>query len=296
MASAVPEVTDWQETITLRLRDGRRLAWAGYGDPDRPTVLFLHGTPGGRRTVGQYADGFARRGLHVIAPDRPGYGRSDPHPGRTLLDTADDLAELLHTLGLEQAVVVGGSAGGAYALALAATAPDLVRSVGVVVGAAPLTPEEIAVLASPTGTVINQLQHPTRLREVLGQVRRTLLDQGMAGLADSAPEPDRVRWVEQAQDLQRAAIDDALEPGTQGMAEDFQAVFGQPWPFALDAVMAPVVWGHGDEDHNVPLPAARRVADELPRCEFIVWPGIGHAPGPERMDSIVSAAVAAAGS
>lgn len=63
--------------------DGRRLAYAEWGDPDGFPVFYFHGTPGSR-LVGAFADEAAQaRGFRLISVDRPGYGRSTFQPDRT---------------------------------------------------------------------------------------------------------------------------------------------------------------------------------------------------------------------
>jgi pimeloyl-ACP methyl ester carboxylesterase len=110
--------------------DGRRLAFCEWGDPRGAPVVYLHGFPGSRylRHVGTaYADAH----LRVITYDRPGYGLSDAAPGRIVADTAADVATLADHLGLDRFAVVGVSAGGVHAFAVAATLPDRVtRCVG----------------------------------------------------------------------------------------------------------------------------------------------------------------------
>ena len=56
----------------MKLPDGRRLAWAEYGDPEGSPLFFHHGIPSSRLVAGPL-DGAARRsGVRLIAPDRPG--------------------------------------------------------------------------------------------------------------------------------------------------------------------------------------------------------------------------------
>jgi len=54
-----------------------------------------------------------RPGLHLIAPDRPGYGLSDFYPrGRTIADYPDDVVALADSLGVDRFAVFGASGGG----------------------------------------------------------------------------------------------------------------------------------------------------------------------------------------
>jgi pimeloyl-ACP methyl ester carboxylesterase len=71
---------------TLRLRDGRLLGYARYGDPNGTPVFYFHGFPGSRLEA-RLADAVAsRNGVRVIALDRPGSGLSDFKPARTIGD------------------------------------------------------------------------------------------------------------------------------------------------------------------------------------------------------------------
>ena len=91
----------------VQLPDGRSLAYAEYGDPTGFPVFLFHGLPGTRLSWGLIPDHPFPPGLRIIAPDRPGYGKSDPKHGRTMLDWPDDIASLADELNLEQFAVVG---------------------------------------------------------------------------------------------------------------------------------------------------------------------------------------------
>lgn len=65
----------------LRLTGGTKLAYASAGDPAAPAVLLLHGFPSSADTFRDVIPVLAEI-AHVIAPDLPGYGASEPlaHP------------------------------------------------------------------------------------------------------------------------------------------------------------------------------------------------------------------------
>ncbi|MEV6981561.1 alpha/beta hydrolase [Sphaerisporangium sp. NPDC051017] len=93
------------------------------------TVLVFHGGHM-RAGLAQGVEVFTDAGFTVLAPSRPGYGRTPLTTGTTPAGFADATAELCAALGISRlAAVVGVSAGGRTALTLAARHPHLVERV-----------------------------------------------------------------------------------------------------------------------------------------------------------------------
>jgi pimeloyl-ACP methyl ester carboxylesterase len=122
---------------TIEQADGRQLAYAVWGDPAGSPVVVLHGTPGCR--LNRYPDerALAAAGIRVITYDRPGYGRSDRHPGRQIASCVADVAAIADAVGVDRFAVSGASGGGPHALAVAAGLPDRVTRACCAVGFAP---------------------------------------------------------------------------------------------------------------------------------------------------------------
>ena len=101
--------------------DGRRLAFAEYGDPIGRPCLYFHFTPGSRLDplVVFHDNAELLDGIRLVAIDRPGFGRSDRQPGRTFLDWPADVTAVTDQLGIDTFSVLGISGGGGYALACA---------------------------------------------------------------------------------------------------------------------------------------------------------------------------------
>jgi pimeloyl-ACP methyl ester carboxylesterase len=124
---------------TVPLPDGRRLAWSSGGAGDGVPVLYLHGAIGTpvRRTPELDAL-IAALGIHYIAISCPGFGLSDPCPGRRIADFAADVEHLADHLGLGRFAVVGVSAGGPYAIACARALPERAIATAAVSSLSPL--------------------------------------------------------------------------------------------------------------------------------------------------------------
>jgi len=91
------------------------------------TVLMMHGGHL-RASLPLGEEVFADAGYTLLAPSRPGYGRTPITTGTSVQGFAEVVAELCEHLGIGSvAAVVGQSAGGPSAVTLAARHPALVR-------------------------------------------------------------------------------------------------------------------------------------------------------------------------
>src|SRR5512141_2581166 len=105
---------------TLTLKDKRILSYAEYGAPTSLPLIGFHGMPGSRYVLKSAEEAARAAGVRLIAPERHGYGCSQPHPQRTLLSYTDDVLQLADALKLDRFAVMGVSGGGPYAIACAA--------------------------------------------------------------------------------------------------------------------------------------------------------------------------------
>jgi len=115
------------------------------------------------------------------------------------------------------------------------------------------------------------------LYEFLVEVRTRLLsDEGMQGVLNDAPAPDRAIMADPAwQTMSRSNIAETLKQGAEGWTDESFAMH-QRWDFDPRDVKTSVTWWHGDDDMNAPLSAARRVVAQLPRVDLRVWHDEGH--------------------
>ncbi|MBK7047292.1 MAG: alpha/beta hydrolase [bacterium] len=96
---------------TITATDGTELFYKDWGT-GRP-VVFSHGWPLSADAWESQMVHLASRGCRCIAHDRRGHGRSgQPWTGNDMDTYADDLSELIETLGLDEVTLVGHSTGG----------------------------------------------------------------------------------------------------------------------------------------------------------------------------------------
>jgi pimeloyl-ACP methyl ester carboxylesterase len=262
----------------VRLRDGRSLGYAQYGRPDGAVVVNAHGGLVGRLDVAAAAPFAERAGVRLISPDRPGIGLSDPRPGRSTFDWAEDVAELLDQLGVDRFAAMGWSMGGQYAAALGHAMPSRVTRVAIVAGALPLTEPGVFAqlpLFDRTFTRLSQ-----RAPWVARQCFRT-----MALIARSAPTLNgrlaaRELGGADAAVLRAEGFDAFSHTSYEGLRrpsgviEDYRA-WALPWGFAPEDLEVPVdVWS-GDEDQLVPGSWGSQLVQRIPGATHYVRSG-GH--------------------
>ena len=104
-------------------RNGAKLFYEDAGSGD-PPMLFVHGIGNHEHYVRQI-EHFSRN-HRVVAPDLPGFGRSDaPDREYGIAAFAKDVAWLCDEVDLRGAVIVGHSMAGCVALEVAAARPEL---------------------------------------------------------------------------------------------------------------------------------------------------------------------------
>ncbi|HWK29692.1 MAG TPA: alpha/beta hydrolase [Solirubrobacter sp.] len=227
-----------------------------------PPVLLLHGSGPGTTAAAwrSLITALAPR-FRVLAPDLLGFG-SSPMPSGSLREawTAQALDVVAD---LESFAVVGNSAGGAIALALACARPRAVKRV-VAVGSMGLAMPLPAGLDELWGygpasleaaAALNELIAPATASAAAAAARyEASLAQPWYGELFPAP---RQRWVD----------DLALSAGE------------------LASVAAPVLLVHGSQDRVVPLrDSFLGLLDALPDVRGHVFGGCGHATPLERAD------------
>lgn len=266
-------------THTSSTPDGRSIAADVRGPADGPTVVLLHPAPGSR-CFDPAPEATTAAGVRLVTIDRAGYGGSDPLADGvvpTICGHADDTAVVLDELGVTDAVVVGWSAGGRVAAALAARRPGLVRALFVV--GTPAPDEEVPWIPDEQRSSIEPMRSDPAgsVGFLAGMLAGAGADPAAAvammtaGAADAAAleEPGVRPAVE-------AMLTEAFAPGATGVAADIISYTAVPWGFDPAAIGAPTVCVSGADDLVVPPPHGAWWADRIPEAEHEVVPAAGH--------------------
>ena len=262
----------------VRLRDGRSLGFAQYGCADGVVVVNAHGGLVGRLDVGAARPFADQAGIRLISPDRPGIGLSDRLPGRTLLDWADDIAELVDHLGVDRFYAMGWSMGGQYAAALGYAMPSRVRRVAIIAGALPLIEPAVFAQLPLFDRAYTRLSQ--RAPWVARQCFRT-----MALMAHTAPTLNGrlAAWGLGGADagvLRAEGVDNFSAVSYEGLRrasgviDDYRA-WALPWGFAPEDIDVPVDIWSGTEDPLVPSSWGDALAQRIPNATHYRRPG-GH--------------------
>lgn len=123
----------------IQLRDGRSLEFAEYGDMNAKPILYFHGFLGSCNQAAFLHALAIKEGMHVIAPNRPGIGKSSPKRFANMTEYSDDIEQLATALNINKFSVFGISAGGSFALACAHSLSERVELVGIASCMGPLS-------------------------------------------------------------------------------------------------------------------------------------------------------------
>lgn len=234
-----------------------RIAGPEQGRP----VLLVHGFSVPSYVFDRTSEDLAAAGFRVIRFDLYGRGWSDrPNVDYDRRLFSDQLLELMDTLQVPKADLLGLSMGGAIVGRFAAEHPQRVRSVVLV---APLTrAHDISVMAWPG------------VGEWL--TRAWFLPSLAASQLEDFAHPERVAgWAERFQPQMRydgfgrAILSTMRHLSNESSVPDFDKVGRSGLPVLL-------VWG--DADRTVSYAEHADVQRAIPQAQFVSLPGLGHLP------------------
>jgi pimeloyl-ACP methyl ester carboxylesterase len=274
----VPKHVATEACHVIRLQDGRRMSYAQYGVPDGFPIVSAHGGLACRLDVAAAGSIAESCGVRLIAPDRPGVGRSDPQPDRTILDWTRDVTELLDQLDIDQFAVMGWSLGGQYAAAVGYALRPRVARTAIIAGAVPLTePGAFEGLPQIDRTYIRLSQRaPWAAR--LGFRAMTLTATcapelyGRLAARDLGPADAAVLRAEGFATFAHMSREALRQP--QGVVEEYR-VMVRPWGFRPEDLQLPVdIWG-GTDDQLIDPSWPGELARRIPGATLHMGPG-GH--------------------
>jgi non-heme chloroperoxidase len=250
----------------ITVSDGTRIYYKDWGSGQ--PVLFSHGWP---LSADAWEDQMVFLGLHgyrCIAHDRRGHGRSSqPWNGNEMNTYADDLAALVESLDLHDAVHVGHSTGGGEVARYIGRHGTKRVAKAVLIGAVP--PLMLKTPTNPGGTPI----------EAFDAIRAGVLADRSQFFKDltlpfyGANRPD----AKVSQGVRDTFWMQGMQAGFKGVIDCIKAFSETDFTEDLKRIDVPTLIMHGDDDQIVPIGASAMLSAKLVKGATLkVYPGFSH--------------------
>jgi len=260
--------------------DGCRLAWYEFGKSDGIPLMFYHGWPSSGSQAAMLHHLACERGIRVIAMDRPGMGKSEFVPRRTLADWPGQIEAFVDFLGVESFLQLGVSGGGPYIPACVASMPDRVAGSAVLCGAVPISGDMRGF--HPVYRLLFPFRKlPTACFSMLLMVAKWMIRDGggqkLRWIARSLPEADRLALEKDPQTIPHfiGSFEGGIAQGGRGVMGD-AAIYFQPCPIDFSRIESAIRYWHGAADFNIPLSKVIEFTDGIPGACLEVDPDLGH--------------------
>jgi pimeloyl-ACP methyl ester carboxylesterase len=246
--------------------NGQRLYYEDTGG-DGPVVAFSHGLFMDHSMFLPQVHALRDR-YRCISWDERGHGRTGPATGPfTYWDSAEDLRALLHSLGIERAVLAGMSQGGFLSLRAALAHPELVSAL-----------------------ILIDTQAGTESEEKLPYYRALLERWTTQGMDDELGGIIAAIILGQDYDDAGRWIDDWRTYDNANLLQLFTTLAGrEDIHDRLAEIDVPALVVHGDHDAAISVEEAQALADGLPQGSLTLIPGAGHAANLTHPDEVTPA-------
>lgn len=249
--------------------EGVRVHYQEAGAQAAPVLLLIHGFTASNFVWSDVLLPLARNGFRVIAPDLVGFGFSEkPKRGEYTVDAqARMIIGLMDHLGIERAVMVGSSYGGAVAATCALDYSERIKRL-VLVDAVindDIKRQPLMRLASAPllGDLISPLMLGSR-RIIFNRLRQGYAPQN-AHLFDERKMKAHHRPL-LAANTQRAALA-TLRRWSAGRIEE-----------EAHRIQQPVLLVWGEYDPETPLKHGRQLLEKIPNSRLLIFRDCGHMP------------------
>lgn len=269
---------------TERITDaqGRTIGYGDYGDPAGSPVVLLHGFGDSRLTRHPDDARTAELGVRLITIDAPGIGLSDPVRERTQVAAAERVLPVLDALGIRRFAVLGWSAGGPRALAVAYRWPERITAVGIAAGFGPLDRKEFQACVTRQmrqGTAMLRLM-PWMARAAVAPLARDFAKDPRAGFEkhfgeDTSPADRRLMEDPALAGVFFEGVRESARQGSVGLAQEM-LLLGRRWGFRPEDVRVPAQLWYGTDDRLVSPATGRLLAALIPSARLTEFEGEGH--------------------
>ena len=253
---------------TITTKDGTEIFYKDWGPRNGRPIVFSHGWPLSSDAWDAQLLFFGMNGYRVVAHDRRGHGRSgQPWEGNDMNQYADDLAELIETLDLRDAVLIGHSTGGGEVARYVGRHGSARVAKVVLLGAVP--PLMLKTADNPHGTPM----------EAFDSIRDNVASNRSQFYYDlTVPFYGFNRdGVEVNEGFRESFRLQGLAGGIKGQYDCIHEFSEVDYTDDLKAIDKPTLIIHGDDDQIVPIEASAKKATTLVRgATLLIYEGGSH--------------------
>jgi pimeloyl-ACP methyl ester carboxylesterase len=261
--------------------DGIRVHYQEAGDQHAPALVLIHGFASSTLVWSKVFLRLASAGYRVIAPDMLGYGYSaKPRNGEyTIAGQAKLVTGLLDALGIQRAIFIGSSYGGAVAASCALDYPDRVEKLILVGAVNDNRPLEFILMRLFGSRVVGDVVSPLLIgsRRLLRLRMKRVYDRHAWAMDERRVDARHLPL--RAAGTHRAIIRTVRRWDAERISRD------------AHLITQPTLLLWGENDREIPLSDGERLHAEIPGSRLIVFLNCGHLPHeeyPEAFTNVVT--------
>jgi non-heme chloroperoxidase len=258
-----------RKMASIRTRDGTEIFYKDWGPTTAQPIVFHHGWPLSADDWDNQMMFFLSYGYRVIAHDRRGHGRSAQTDNGNEMDTyASDVAVLVDTRNLQNAVHIGHSAGGG----------EVARYVA---SAKPGRVAKAVLIAAVTPMMLRTQNNTGGLPIEVFDGFRTALVANRAQFYRDIPAGPFFGFNRSGAKISEGVIQNwwrqAMTGGIKAQYDCIKALSETDFTEDLKAINVPTLILHGDDDQIVPIADSSLLSVRLVRSASLkVYPGLPH--------------------